>query len=119
CSKAKNGDEKLNEDTSLKTNKEPVDQVFLEDLKRLKRQEKEANDAVEILRKTFPQINVASTPLNTAITLTNQDDSRIPSLEDIYELSRDKIFTSASYDDEGAVADFTNMENTMNVSPIP
>nr|GEU87092.1 hypothetical protein [Tanacetum cinerariifolium] len=54
-SKTKNGDEKLNGDTSLQTNKEPIDQedqVFLEELERLKRQEKEANDAAETLRKT-------------------------------------------------------------------
>ncbi|GKA78700.1 putative ribonuclease H-like domain-containing protein, partial [Tanacetum coccineum] len=31
----------------------------------------------------------------------------------------DGIFTNASYDDEGAVADFTNLETTVNVSPIP
>ncbi|GKC38269.1 putative ribonuclease H-like domain-containing protein, partial [Tanacetum coccineum] len=31
----------------------------------------------------------------------------------------DGIFTNASYDDEGAVANFTNLESTMNVSPIP
>nr|GEW00400.1 putative ribonuclease H-like domain-containing protein [Tanacetum cinerariifolium] len=94
-SKAKNGDEKLNEDTNLKTNEEPIDhedQAFLEELERLKRQEKEANDATETLRKT---------------------------LEDIYEVLRDGIFTSESYDDEGAVADFTNLETTVNVSPIP
>nr|GEU92697.1 ribonuclease H-like domain-containing protein [Tanacetum cinerariifolium] len=39
-------------------NKEPVaqeDQAFLEELERLKRQEKEANDAAETLRKTFAQ----------------------------------------------------------------
>ncbi|GJV42018.1 putative ribonuclease H-like domain-containing protein [Tanacetum coccineum] len=29
------------------------------------------------------------------------------------------VFTNASYDDEGAVADFTNLETTVNVSPIP
>nr|GEU81383.1 ribonuclease H-like domain-containing protein [Tanacetum cinerariifolium] len=46
-------------------------------------------------------------------------DSHIHSLEDIYEVSRDMIFISASYDDEGAVADFTNLATTMNVSPIP
>nr|GEW64124.1 probable UDP-N-acetylglucosamine--peptide N-acetylglucosaminyltransferase SPINDLY [Tanacetum cinerariifolium] len=53
-SEAKNGRKKLNEDTSLKTIKEPVDQedqAFLEELERLKRKEKEANDAVETLRK--------------------------------------------------------------------
>nr|GFA40039.1 putative ribonuclease H-like domain-containing protein [Tanacetum cinerariifolium] len=63
-------------------------------------------------------VNTASTPLNTASTPTNQDDSQIPSLEDIYEVSRDEIFTSASYDDEGAVVDFINLKTTMNVSPI-
>nr|GEX54032.1 hypothetical protein [Tanacetum cinerariifolium] len=102
-SKAKNGDEKLNEDTDSKINKEPLDQedqAFLEELERLKRQAKEANDADETLRKTFAQstedlllqagaarasstnyvntsstpVNAASTPLNTASTSTNQDD---------------------------------------------
>nr|GEU32758.1 uncharacterized mitochondrial protein AtMg00810-like [Tanacetum cinerariifolium] len=80
----------INEDTDSKINEEPIDQedqAFLEQLKRLKRQEKEANDAAETLRKI---------------------------LEDIYEVSRDGIFTSASYDDEGAVVDFTNLETTMN-----
>nr|GEU66851.1 putative ribonuclease H-like domain-containing protein [Tanacetum cinerariifolium] len=147
-SKAKNGDKKLNEDTDSKTNEKPVDQedlAFLEELERLKRQEKEGNDAAETHRKTFAQstkdlllqagaarasstnyvntantpVNVASTPLNIASTPTNQDDSQIPSLEDIYEVSRDGIFTCASYDDEGAVADFTNLETIVNVSPIP
>nr|GEX95927.1 putative ribonuclease H-like domain-containing protein [Tanacetum cinerariifolium] len=120
-SKAKNGDKKLNEDTAPKTNEELVemeDQAFLDELERLQRQEKEANDAAETLRKTTP-INAASTPLNTASTPTNQDDSQIPALEDIYDHSRDEIFTSASYDDEGAVADFTHLESTVNVSPIP
>ncbi|GJY93823.1 putative ribonuclease H-like domain-containing protein [Tanacetum coccineum] len=49
----------------------------------------------------------------------DQDDSQIPALEDIYDNPSDGIFTNASYDDEGAVADFTNLETTMNVSPIP
>nr|GEY25187.1 retrovirus-related Pol polyprotein from transposon TNT 1-94 [Tanacetum cinerariifolium] len=86
-SKPKNGDEKINEDAGSKTNKEPVDQedqAILKELERLKRHEKEANDAAETLRKMFAQI------------------------------SRDGIFTSASDDDEGAVADFTNLESTMN-----
>nr|GEZ38684.1 hypothetical protein [Tanacetum cinerariifolium] len=55
-SKAKNRDKKLYKDT--KTNEEPVDQedqAFLEELERLQRQEKEANDAAETLRKTFAQ----------------------------------------------------------------
>nr|GEU32310.1 ribonuclease H-like domain, reverse transcriptase, RNA-dependent DNA polymerase [Tanacetum cinerariifolium] len=147
-SAAKNGYEKLHKDTDSKTNEEPLDQedqAFLEEIERFKRQEKEANDAAETLRKTFAQStedfflqagvarasstnyvntartpgNAASAPLNTASTPTNQDDSYIPSLEDIYEVLRDGIFTSASYDDEGAVADFTNLETIINVSHIP
>ncbi|GKG62295.1 hypothetical protein Tco_0632199, partial [Tanacetum coccineum] len=35
------------------------------------------------------------------------------------EDATDGIFTHSSYDDEGAVADFTNLETIMNVSPIP
>ncbi|GJX87525.1 ribonuclease H-like domain-containing protein [Tanacetum coccineum] len=156
-SEAKNEGEKPNKDTSLKTNEEPVDQedqAFLDELERLKRQEKEANDVAEALRKEFTQdaedlllqagvaratsnntVNTASTPVSTASPsrvfstngpsypdLTNyvdQDDSQITALEDIYDNQNDGIFTNASYDDEGAVADFTNLETTMNVSPIP
>ncbi|GKE33981.1 retrovirus-related pol polyprotein from transposon TNT 1-94, partial [Tanacetum coccineum] len=137
--------------TGLKTNEKPIDQedqAFLEELERLKRQEKEANDAVEALRKEFAQdtedlllqagaaratstntVNNASTPVSTAspsgglsypdLNITNQDDSQILALEDIFDNSNDGIFTNASYDDEGAVADFTNLESTVNVSPIP
>ncbi|GJU60310.1 hypothetical protein Tco_1238076 [Tanacetum coccineum] len=57
-SEAKNEGEKPNKNTSLKTNEEPVDQedqAFLEELERLKRQEKKANDAAEALRKEFTQ----------------------------------------------------------------
>ncbi|GJX03333.1 putative ribonuclease H-like domain-containing protein, partial [Tanacetum coccineum] len=55
----------------------------------------------------------------TNLTNTDQDDSEIPALEDGYDNPNDGIFTSASYDDEGAVADFTNLEIIVNVSPIP
>ncbi|GJV27948.1 ribonuclease H-like domain-containing protein [Tanacetum coccineum] len=150
-SEAKNEGEKSNKNTGLKTNEEPVDQedqAFLEELERLKRQEKEAYDAAEALRKEFAQdtedlllqagaaratrtntLNTASTPVSTAspsgglsytdLTNTNQDDSQIPVLADIYDNPNDGIFTNASYDDEGAVADFTNLETIVNVSPIP
>ncbi|GJR70489.1 putative ribonuclease H-like domain-containing protein [Tanacetum coccineum] len=72
----------------LKTNEKPVDkedQVFLDELERLKRQEQDANDAAEALRKEFAQdtedlllqagaakasstniVNTASTPVSTA-----------------------------------------------------
>ncbi|GJZ66277.1 putative ribonuclease H-like domain-containing protein, partial [Tanacetum coccineum] len=100
-SEAKNEGEKPNKDTGLKTNEEPVDQedqAFLEELERLKRQEKEANDAAEVF--------------------SANNDSQIPALEDTYNNPSDGIFINASYDDEGAVVDFTNLETTMNVSPI-
>ncbi|GKB49618.1 putative ribonuclease H-like domain-containing protein, partial [Tanacetum coccineum] len=135
----------------LKTDEKPVDkedQVFLDELERLKRQEKDANDAAEALRKEFAQetenlliqvgaakasstniVNTVSTPVSTASlydglslsdpTNPEQDDSEIPVLEDIYQNPTDGIFTNSSYDDEGAVADFTNLESVVNVSPIP
>nr|GEU33087.1 hypothetical protein [Tanacetum cinerariifolium] len=121
CSTTKNGDEKLNEDIHSKTNKELVDQedqAFFEELEKLKRQEKEANDAAKILRKTTP-VNTASTPVKTTrlsrnvnaaglsspdlLTYANQDDYQIPSLEDIYAVPNDEIFTSASSDAEGFI----------------
>ncbi|GKD22144.1 putative ribonuclease H-like domain-containing protein, partial [Tanacetum coccineum] len=96
----------------------------------LKSQEKEANDAAGALRKEFAQdtedlllqVSTASPSGGLSYTdLTNsvQDDSQIPALEDSYDNPNDSIFTNASYDDEGAVADFTNLETFVNVSPIP
>ncbi|GJU31790.1 putative ribonuclease H-like domain-containing protein [Tanacetum coccineum] len=138
------------------------EQVFLDELERLKRQEKDANKAAEALRKEFAQetenliiqegaakasstniFSTVSTPAKASSTNlvllfgtpvsmpvlwrdffsnpTNpeQDDSEIPPLEDIYQNSTDGIFTNSSYDDEGAVANFTNLETVVNVSPIP
>ncbi|GJT75045.1 putative ribonuclease H-like domain-containing protein, partial [Tanacetum coccineum] len=123
-------------------------QVFLDEFERLKRQEQDANDATKALRKEFAKdtedlllqagaakasgtntVNTASTPVSTAspygglsftdLTNADQDDSEIPALEEIYNNPTDGIFTHASYDDEGAVADFTNLETVVNVSPIP
>ncbi|GJX41889.1 retrovirus-related pol polyprotein from transposon TNT 1-94 [Tanacetum coccineum] len=74
-------------------------------------------------------LNTVSIPVSTASphegqsfsdpTNPKEDDSEIPLLEDIYQNSTDGIFTTSSYDDEGAVADFTNLETVVNVSPIP
>ncbi|GJX51093.1 putative ribonuclease H-like domain-containing protein [Tanacetum coccineum] len=52
-------------------------------------------------------------------TNPDQDDSEIPALKEIYDNPTDGIFTNSSYDDEGVVADFTNLEPVVNVSPIP
>ncbi|GKF39531.1 hypothetical protein Tco_0119592, partial [Tanacetum coccineum] len=90
------------------------DQVFLDELETLKRQEQDANDATEALRKEFAQetkdlllqagaakasstniVNTASTPVSTFspydglsftnLTNTDQDDSEMPTLEEIYD----------------------------------
>ncbi|GJY19863.1 putative ribonuclease H-like domain-containing protein, partial [Tanacetum coccineum] len=150
-STAKDAGEAPNKHPDLKTDEKPVDkedQVFLDELERLKRQEQDANDAAEALRKEFAQetedlllqagaakasstniVNTASTPVSTAspygglsftdLTNPDQDDSEIPALEEIYDNPTDGIFTNSSYDDEGAEADFTNLEPVVNVSPIP
>ncbi|GJY00519.1 putative ribonuclease H-like domain-containing protein [Tanacetum coccineum] len=135
------------------------EQVFMDDLERLKKQEKEAYDEAEVLRKKFETlvikegaakpsstnifstvstpakasstnlVNTVSLPVSTASpneglsladpTHSEEDDSEIPPLEDIYQNTTDGIFTTSSFDDEGAVADFTNLETVVNVSPIP
>ncbi|GJS51737.1 putative ribonuclease H-like domain-containing protein [Tanacetum coccineum] len=139
------------------------EQIFLDDLARLQRQEKEANEEAEALRKNLEQetenlvtqaeaakssstnifstvsttakasgtnfVNTVRMPVSTAsaneglsisdTTNFQEDDSEIPPLEDIHEDATDGIFTHSSYDDEGAVADFTNLETIVNVSPIP
>ncbi|GJR98034.1 retrovirus-related pol polyprotein from transposon TNT 1-94 [Tanacetum coccineum] len=55
---AKDAGDAPNKHPNLKTNGKPIDkedQVFLDELERLKRQEKDANDAAEALRKEFAQ----------------------------------------------------------------
>ncbi|GJW67725.1 putative ribonuclease H-like domain-containing protein [Tanacetum coccineum] len=76
-------------------------------------------------------VNTVSTPVSTvspygglSFTESNPITGQrltleIPALEEIYDNPTDGIFTHSSYDDEGAVADFTNLEHVVNVSPIP
>ncbi|GKC82501.1 hypothetical protein Tco_1138218, partial [Tanacetum coccineum] len=117
---AKNGDEKPNRDTVEAFRKE-----FAQCTKDLLLQ-------AEAARATSTNIvNTISTPISTAspsrvvsaggpdLTNNDQDDSQILAFEEIYDNPSDRIFTNASYDDEGAVADFSNLETTVNVSPIP
>ncbi|GKB44867.1 putative ribonuclease H-like domain-containing protein, partial [Tanacetum coccineum] len=92
-------------------------QVFLDELERLKRQEQDANDEVEALRKEFAQ--ETEDLLLQAGAAKASNDLEIPALEEICTNLTDGIFTNSSYDNEGAVADFTNLEPVVNVSPIP
>ncbi|GJS92800.1 retrovirus-related pol polyprotein from transposon TNT 1-94 [Tanacetum coccineum] len=100
-SEAKNGGEKPNGDTCSKINEEPEFAQGTEDL---------LLQAGAARASSTNYVNTASTPVNTASPSGN-----IPGLEDIYEVLSDGIFTSASYDDEGAMADFTNLESTVNI----
>ncbi|GKB55556.1 putative ribonuclease H-like domain-containing protein [Tanacetum coccineum] len=142
-SKAKNACEEPNKNPDLKSDEKPVDnedQVFLDEIERPKRQEQDANDAAEALKKDFAKdtedlllqagavkasstntVNTVSTPVSTtspygglSFTNTDQDDSEIPALEDMYDHPTDGIFTNVSYDDEGVVTDFTNLETFVN-----
>ncbi|GJY76668.1 hypothetical protein Tco_0481784 [Tanacetum coccineum] len=121
-SEAKNGDEKPNRDTGPKINEQGVC-LMVQDLL-LPRH--------DCLGATSTNtVNTVSTPISTAspsnffsaggpdLNNNDQDDSQIPALEDIYDNSSDGIFTNVSYDDEGAAADFTTLETTVNVSLIP
>ncbi|GJY56964.1 putative ribonuclease H-like domain-containing protein [Tanacetum coccineum] len=125
-STAKDAGEAPNKYPDLKTDEKPVekeDQEFAQQTKDLLLQAGAAKASSTNI------VNTASTPVSTAspygglsftdLTNPDQDDSEIPALEDIYNNPTDGIFTNSSYDDEGAVADFTNLEPVVNVSPIP
>ncbi|GJR82198.1 putative ribonuclease H-like domain-containing protein, partial [Tanacetum coccineum] len=119
-SEAMNEGEKSIKNAESKTNEKSVDQedqTFLDGLERFKIQENEANDAAEVQTKNTA--NPSGGLSFTNLTNTDQDDSEIPDLEDSYDNPNDGIFTNASYDDEGVVADFINLETVVNVSPIP
>nr|GEU51090.1 copia protein [Tanacetum cinerariifolium] len=72
-------------------------------------------------------LNTVNTPLSTVGPLrafndgdlSYLDDPLMPQLEDIYANPSEGIFTDSSYDDEGVVTDFNNLETTVNVSPTP
>nr|GEW72770.1 putative ribonuclease H-like domain-containing protein [Tanacetum cinerariifolium] len=116
-----------------------VEQIFLEELEKIKRQEKEANDVAKSLRKEATHdiqnahtsstnlLNIVSTPLSTAGPsrafndgeLSYPNDPSMPYLEDIYASPSEGIFTDLSYDNEGVVTDFNNLETTVNVSLTP
>ncbi|GJT12417.1 putative ribonuclease H-like domain-containing protein [Tanacetum coccineum] len=119
------GGEKPNEDAGSRLNDKPVhqeEQVFMEELERLKRQEHDANDAAEALRKEFAQSTEDLLLQEAAARATSTNSVNTVSTKvntDIYDNPSDGIFTNASYDDEGAEADFINLETYVDVSPIP
>nr|GEV90443.1 putative ribonuclease H-like domain-containing protein [Tanacetum cinerariifolium] len=135
----KSSGDKIQKTTSCKTYEKPVSQIkqiFYEELEKLKRQEKEANDAArketthenqDANTNSTNLLNAVSVPISTvdpsrALNLDEPsylDDPSMPHLEDIYTSLSKGIFTDSSYDDEGVVTDFNNLEITVNVSPTP
>ncbi|GJY79675.1 ribonuclease H-like domain-containing protein [Tanacetum coccineum] len=81
------------------------DQVFLDELERLKRQEQDANDAAEALRKEFAQ---------ETKDLLLQAGAAKASSTNIVNTASTPVSTASPY-----VADFTNLEPVVNVSLIP
>nr|GEW37701.1 putative ribonuclease H-like domain-containing protein [Tanacetum cinerariifolium] len=105
-----------------------------EELEKLKRQEKEANDARrKEATHDSPNANTNSTNLLNTVSApvsavgpsrasndaepSYPDHPSMPHLEDIFTSPSEGIFTNSSYDDEGVVTDFNNLEITINVSP--
>nr|GEU66122.1 ribonuclease H-like domain, reverse transcriptase, RNA-dependent DNA polymerase [Tanacetum cinerariifolium] len=99
----KSSRDKIEKNTDFKTCEKPVSQV-----------EQNASTSSTNL------INTASTALSTAGPsrafndgeLSYLDDPSMPHLEDIYASPSDGIFTDSSYDNEGVVTDFNNLETT-------
>ncbi|GJV39183.1 putative ribonuclease H-like domain-containing protein [Tanacetum coccineum] len=113
-----------------------AEQVLKDDLERMIAQEIAAKAIDDATRQAFEvekkraaqatsinKLNTGQIPID-ASTLPNVDlpiDPNMPNLEDDSNvLPNDGIFSGA-YDDEdvGAEADFNNMDNTIDVSPIP
>nr|GEV44746.1 putative ribonuclease H-like domain-containing protein [Tanacetum cinerariifolium] len=116
----KSSEDKIKKTTYCKLSKKPVsqvEQIFQKELEKLKRQEKEANDAVrkeathetqDVNTNNTNLLNDVSTPVSVVgpSRALNDDepsypnDPSMPYLEDIYASPSAGIFTDSSYDDE-------------------
>nr|GEW60067.1 copia protein [Tanacetum cinerariifolium] len=124
---------KIQKTTDCKTSKKPasqVKQIFQGELKKLKRQEKEAHDAnrkeathdsPDTNTNSTNLLNVVNAPVSAVgpsralndVEPSYPDDPSMPHLEDIFASPSEGIFTNSSYDDEGVVTDFNNLETTV------
>nr|GEY04122.1 retrovirus-related Pol polyprotein from transposon TNT 1-94 [Tanacetum cinerariifolium] len=123
----------------IEKNEKPVsqvEQVFLYELEKLKRKEKEANvaarkeathDSLDANTCSTNLLNAVSAPVSVVSTSralnyvepSYLNDPSMPHLEDIFASPSEGIFTNSSYDDEGVVTNFNNLETTVNVSLTP
>ncbi|GJT00816.1 putative ribonuclease H-like domain-containing protein [Tanacetum coccineum] len=120
---AKNEGEKPN-----KLNEKPLDQkdqAFLEEFESLKVKKRKLMMQLKLLERSLPKISrtcffnqelLELAVLRQLIPLAQYQN---PPLKEIYDNPTDGISGNSSYDDEGAVADFTNLESIVNVIPIP
>nr|GEX19476.1 ribonuclease H-like domain-containing protein [Tanacetum cinerariifolium] len=114
---------KTKKTTDCKTCEKPasqVEQIFQEELKKLKRHENKANDVVrkeatheyqDANTNSTNLLNAVSAPISTVGPLralndgesSYPDDPSMPHLEDIYASPSEGIFTNLSFDDECVV----------------
>ncbi|GKF65652.1 hypothetical protein Tco_0192169, partial [Tanacetum coccineum] len=87
---------------------------FLDELAKLQLQEQEARDAGDLFERTFTR---STKELLVEELLVQEAASNTSSTTRVNPVPNTGIFTSASYDDEGAVADFTNLDSTVNIEP--
>ncbi|GKA25970.1 putative ribonuclease H-like domain-containing protein [Tanacetum coccineum] len=78
--------------------------------------EKEDEYAQDCFLKLSWEKEFAQETKNLLIQAGATKASKIPPLEDIYQNPTDGIFTNSSYDDEGAVQNFTNLETIVSSS---
>nr|GEV23999.1 hypothetical protein [Tanacetum cinerariifolium] len=116
----KSSGDKIDKNTDFKSCEKPlsqVEQIFPEELEKLKRHKKEANDAAR-KETTHENQNAHTNITNLFITISMPlsavgpsrafndgepscpDDPSMPHLEDIYTSPSEEIFTDSSYDDE-------------------
>ncbi|GJS87455.1 putative ribonuclease H-like domain-containing protein [Tanacetum coccineum] len=103
------------------------DKPFLRSLKGLRNKKRKQMMQLKLLERKLLKHSTASPSrvLDTdksfspvSFNYADQDDSQILALEDIYDNPSHGIFSNASYDDEGVVTDFTNLETFVDVSPL-
>ncbi|GJT36320.1 ribonuclease H-like domain-containing protein [Tanacetum coccineum] len=122
----KNGGDKPKENTGSKTNKELVDDAdkdFMDELAKLQLQEQEVRDVADLLESIFTR-STEELLVQEAVANTSSTTRVNPGSTPVNSASTSVPFTAAgpsfaSYDDEGVVADFTILDSTVNVSPIP
>nr|GEZ12662.1 hypothetical protein [Tanacetum cinerariifolium] len=104
---------KIQKTTDCKKSEMPlsqVEQIFQKELEKLKRQEKEANDAVR-KEATYETKDVNTNSTNLLNTVSASDN---------YASLSAGIFTNSSYDDDDdVVTDFNILKTIVNVSPTP